>query len=53
MSAEKLIMCVFIVAILCFTGLIAQCTQRVKECQVEAIKSGKYDAEKIRLACSP
>jgi len=50
MSTERLFLGVVAVAILCFTGLIAQCSHRVGECKKEAIKAG-IKAEEVRNIC--
>lgn len=52
MSVEGLLLGVVKVGILCFTGLIAQCSYRVGECQKEAIKNG-IKAEDVPKACRP
>ncbi len=50
MSTDKLLTCVAIVCILCLTSLIAQCSHRVGECRVEAVKAN-MKAEDIARVC--
>lgn len=50
MSTERLFMGVVAIAVLCFTGLIAQCSHRVGECKKEAIKAN-IKPEEIRAIC--
>lgn len=52
MNTERILLGVVAIAILCFTGLIAQCSHRVGECKKEAIKAG-MKAEDARNICSP
>lgn len=51
MSNERVLLGVIAIGILCFTGLIAQCSHRVGECKKEAIKAG-VKAEEIRNICA-
>jgi hypothetical protein len=50
MSTDRLLIGVLAIAVLCFTGLVAQCSHRVGECKKEAIKAG-IKTEDIRSIC--
>lgn len=50
MDPNKVSMIVAIVGIICFTGLISQCTHKVNECKIEAIKAG-VPADRIITIC--
>lgn len=51
MDSEKILLAVVAIAIICFTLLIAQCSQRVGTCKQEAIKAG-MKSEDIAKACN-
>lgn len=51
MSTDRVILGVAAIAILCLTGLIAQCSHQVSECKSEAIKAG-VKSEEIRQICN-
>lgn len=49
MSEYKMFFVMFVVAVICGTGLISQCSYNVKECQQEAIKSSRSAEEIVKL----
>ena len=50
MNTERLPFYVICFAVLCITGLVAQCTHSLTECKLEGMKAGK-PAEEISKIC--